>query len=372
MASFNLFDGSTAPRTLVGGEFGFIGQLGALSTSGVAITASGAVDVTVQGALQATGNALLLNGDSLNLFVGQQGVIGSTTSDTVRAAFTGSIYVSNDGALHSGSDALDIRASDTGGVINILNAGTISGASDGIVTNSGDGATRIVNTGSILGVDGGIDHLGGAALFINRGEVSGSQYGYSGADGVDTVQNSGSIFGGVFGEAGADVVLNSGTIDRVDLGAGDDRYDGRRGFVDTEVLGGLGKDDLRGGDGYDPLYGGAGADVLRGRGGDDLLEGGSGADVLYGGPGDDLLRGGTAADTFRFGTNHGADTISDLSSVDKIDLTALDLVSFSADVRGAIRAVKGGSVIDLSDDFGLTISLDGVRVAELTASDFVI
>lgn len=373
MANFTLFDGSALPRTLASGETGFIGQGGSLAVTGnTAITASGSVQVTVFGSLYATSNALLLNGDILNLFIGQLAAINSATSDTIRANFTTSVYISNDGSLHSGSDALDIRATDAGGRIDILNAGTISGKSDGIVTSSGDESTRIVNTGSIVGADGGIDHLAGVALLINRGAISGGAYGYSGASEVDTVRNYGSIAGGVFGDAGADVVLNWGLIDRVDLGDGNDKYDGRRGVVEESVLGGLGLDDLRGGEESDFLSGGDGNDALRGRGGDDILEGGADADTLNGGFGDDLLRGGTGADIFRFGVNQGADTIADLDATDKIDFRSLDMVSFRADVKPDIKAVKGGVLIDLADEFGLTISLPGVKVADLTSSDFLV
>ena len=58
-------------------------------------------------------------------------------------------------------------------MIELLNTGSISGDSDGIVTSSTDSTTRIVNRGSISGGDGGIDHLAGDAFVINHGAIAG-------------------------------------------------------------------------------------------------------------------------------------------------------------------------------------------------------
>ena len=71
------------------------------------------------------------------------------------------------------------------------------------------------------------------------------------------------------------------------------------------LIGFLGRDFLRGGDGPDVLLGGAGNDTLRGRGGADSIRGNAGDDLLGGGTGPDLLRGGGGDDTLRGGP--GAD-----------------------------------------------------------------
>lgn len=377
MASFNLFAASTTPQTLLDGEAGFIGQLGGLSSTGTAITATGRVSVTVLGALQGTSNAIGHSGTALSLYLGQLGALGSTGSDSVRSDFTERAFVSNDGALFSGSDALDLRASDEGGSINILNTGSISGVSDGIVTSSGDEGARIVNLGTISGGDGGIDHLTGDALLVNRGEIvggdiNGDGYGYSGGSDVETVRNFGSILGGVFGEAGDDLVRNAGVIDDVDLGDGNDQYEGRGGSVEGRVEGGGGDDVLRGGGDEDLLAGGADADILRGRDGDDTLRGDGGGDVLNGGRGDDVMRGGGAADIFRFAAGDGFDVILDLAAADVIDLEALGLRSFRADLRDAIRETTGGALVDLSEDYGLSILLRDVEAGDLRGNDFLL
>lgn len=356
MASFNIFAASNTPQTLADAESGFIGQLGALSTTGVAIAASGSVDVTVLGALHSSqDNAIDHAGSEIELYVGQLGAIASAARDTVTVGFTDAAFVSNDGSLMSASDALDIRASDEGGRIVILNTGTISGVSDGIVTDSILEATRIVNHGSILGGQaGGIDHLGGDMRLVNYGEIAGPNYGYDGDEDVDSIDNFGSILGGVFGFAGDDAVRNAGFIDFVDLGDGDDVYDGRGGVVGEDVQGGAGDDVLRGGDAENLLRGGGGADILRGRGGDDRLRGDAGADI------------------FRFAAGDGYDTILDFKGADTIDIEALGLRSFKADVRDAIEDARGGAVIDLFDDYGLRIFAQGVDASDIRAGDFLI
>jgi hypothetical protein len=91
--------------------------------------------------------------------------------------------------------------------------------------------------------------------------------------------------------------------------------------ADDRILGLGGGDRLEGRAGNDRLEGGAGRDILWGGGGRDTLVGGRGRDFMYGGDG---------ADTFCFddpdaGAGQLSDVIRDFSSVDLLDLTALDL-----------------------------------------------
>jgi Ca2+-binding RTX toxin-like protein len=76
-----------------------------------------------------------------------------------------------------------------------------------------------------------------------------------------------------------------------------DVFLGPSGVADpVELLGFLGRDELRGGEGPDHLAGGEGPDILRGFGGADTLKGWLGDDVLRAGPGPDTLHGGPGAD----------------------------------------------------------------------------
>lgn len=372
MASFVLFDASTTARTLASGEFGFIGQLGSLATTGGAINATGDVSVTVLGSLfSASSPAIGLDGDALEFWVGGGANVGSAGSDTILARATLRAFVTNDGSSTSTEDAIDLRASDSGARIVVFNTGAISGASDGVVTNSGDERTTIVNRGAIFGESGGIDHLAGDLVLRNYGDISGEDYGFDGAEEIDTLRNFGRIDGPVRTKGGNDVVRNAGVLDGLDLGAGDDSFDGRGGDAGI-VEGGDGFDELRGGANEDNLRGGGDDDLLIGRAGDDILRGDTGLDVLNGGRGDDSMRGGFGADTFRFRAGDGFDRIVDWGRSDFIDLQALGLRSFGADVRGAISEVSGGVVIDLEAKAGLVIYLDGIESSDLVAADFLI
>ena len=86
----------------------------------------------------------------------------------------------------------------------------------------------------------------------------------------------------------ADVIVSLG---------GNDTVVGRRG--NDTVCGGDGKDEIGGGAGRDRMYGEAGADLLRGGKGKDTANGGPGRDTLIGGPKKDVCIGGPGKDTAR-------------------------------------------------------------------------
>jgi hypothetical protein len=327
--SFVLDSASTVARTLANGDFGFIAATGRLQTTGVAIDATGSVMVGVEGTLVGDDNAITASG-TLQLVVGIDGRIDSNHLDTIAVSGGGNFV--NHGRIDSGEDALDIRGSD---VISITNDGVLSGDSDGVVTDSASAKTTIVNTGTIQGVDGGIDHLSGDALVINRGTISGQDfYGYDGANDRDVLRNFGTIEGGVFTQTKADLVVNRGEIDFVQLQAGDDEY------------------------------------VGQGTGSADKVSGGGGEDTLTGSRADDNFSGGLEGDTFVFAKNGGDDTIRDFGGLDVIDLSALGLSSFG-DVRDATSNVANGCLIDLSDD-GLSLLLLGVAKGDLSGGDFIL
>jgi Ca2+-binding RTX toxin-like protein len=87
------------------------------------------------------------------------------------------------------------------------------------------------------------------------------------------------------------------------FGHGGSRQFGHGG--DDSLIGGAGRDHLRGRDGDDLLEGRGGSDFLLGNRGDDVLSGGDGSDYLKGGHGDDELSGGAGRDWL--GGHHGND-----------------------------------------------------------------
>ena len=130
-----------------------------------------------------------------------------------------------------------------------------------------------------------------------------------------------------------------------------------------------GHDRLFGGPGDDTLYGSEGDDMLKGGPGADTLEGNSGDDILEGGAGADTMDGGIGFDTFVFDSGHGMDTITDFrNGTDLIDIRAFGLPGFD-DLSFASDA--DGVTIDLTDNGGGTILLEGFDIANLDATDFL-
>lgn len=103
----------------------------------------------------------------------------------------------------------------------------------------------------------------------------------------------------ISGQSGDDAIAARGGADILRGGTGDDVLKGESGA--DQLIGGNGNDVLSGDQdddalfgelGRDTLFGGAGNDTLSGGGWSDYLEGGDGADTLSGGYGDDVLTGG--------------------------------------------------------------------------------
>ena len=88
------------------------------------------------------------------------------------------------------------------------------------------------------------------------------------------------------------IVIRGGALpDRIILGDGVIRP--------TEIFGGRGGDNIRGGGGVDTIHGGRGHDSIQGGGGNDILEGNEGRDIIRGGAGDDRVDGSNGLDALR-------------------------------------------------------------------------
>ncbi|WP_279306561.1 calcium-binding protein [Microvirga solisilvae] len=293
--------------------------------------------------------------------------------------------------------------------INILPGSTIRGENDAIeFTSTGTtaNANKVFNTGGLIwgGTGAGINFsAGGEGQVMNQGSIMGETGIKMSGTGRLEVYNSGMISTtgkAVIGGGGNDRVVNTGIIRTttpggvaIDLGAGDDIYDGAGGSVIGKIVLGSGNDKAYGSSGSETFSGGAGNDTIDGGAGvdtvdysdatsditvdlrtttqqniggghnsdtltnienivggqhndsitgsaaDNLLEGGLGADTLDGGQGNDTLDGGDGEDTV---TYFGSNAV-------KVDLNETGPQNTSGsgmDVLKNIENVQGGSNAD--------------------------
>ncbi len=307
MASFVFTDLQTTPQTLTGSQTGVLSgpEAQLIVTGNDAITTSGTSPnyLTIDGSVIVSStissyNAIAVGGTVVEISVGPNGYLSSSNGDTVFGELSFIFVLQNAGTIQSGEDAVQVALSGTGIATQLSNSGTIQAYSDGVVLDSQAGESRIVNTGTIIGLTGygiyqnWVTGTNGSAFLNNSGYIFGDLGSYTALSGI-----------------GQNIIRNSGIMDGdITLDNGDDYYDGDGGQVLGIVFGDEDNDTLAGGGLTDVLDGGNGDDLLVGRGGDDDLRGNSGADRLIGGAGNDIMSGGFNDDTLT--GNSGDDTMT--------------------------------------------------------------
>jgi len=242
-----------------------------------------------------TGEGVHMDGDGAT--VDNSGSIESLGFDAVvfgteasHATFT------NNGSIFGRFDGVGMFSASDGGIIR--NAGTIASADDGIVVETVAGGRTVIDNSGLIEGDS-------TAIVVNLGGIN--------------LDNRGTIAGGIFvGSSAPDnaIIANHGRIlGQVELGDGNDLFDGRGGAAE-EVFGGNGDNTLIGGKRADTFFTGDG---------NDRLIGGAGSDTLEGGGGHDTLTGGAGRDQFRFAdaplANLNLERITDFTpNVDKLVL----------------------------------------------------
>lgn len=253
----------------------------------------------------------------------------------------------------------------------------------------------------------GVEGFGSALgdIFVNMEAATGSDYNdiivgsntgnvLRGGLGNDTIYAQGgtdTIIGGegnntLFGQDGNDTFFLRDGVNAVNGGAGTDTADYAQSTQTVIVrLDGLASgggatgdtfvsvENINAGFGNDALIGNGGANVLNGRGGNDTILAGSGADTLEGREGNDTLYGQAGSDMFVFEDGFGFDRIADFSTADvneQISLTDVTAITNYADLTAnhLVTDLNGDAVIV---DGGNSITLTGVSIAQLDASDFV-
>ncbi|MGK9231823.1 hypothetical protein KXS07_09350 [Inquilinus limosus] len=263
---------------------------------------------------------------TVNLQV-NQGFLGDAQGDVLQEIEN--IYGSSNNDNLIGNDNRNILGGELGNDTLTGNGGddSLSGEAGDDTINGGDGNDRAV---------------GGAGVDTIRGGI--------GNDSID----AGSENDTVFGDAGNDSIVGGAGIDQIDGGDGNDVIQGGDGA--DALTGGTGVDTAyyslsavgvtvnlttgtgTGGDaqgdtltGIEQVFGSNAADVLTGDAGNNTLWGSGGNDVLTGGLGADVLKGGAGNDSFVYTdvaestvAIAGKDLITDFSTGDRIDLSAID------------------------------------------------
>ena len=311
------------------------------------ISASEAVAIVAVGGQNAIYNDGRIEGGSGGLFLGANGSAGD------RLVNDGTILAGN-AQLAVFSERFNHAVQIEGNGTVLINHGTLAalatlGAGVNIGANGLTGAgSRVENYGSItsalwLGVDMAYLVNAGATLF-NHGLISGGT-------------------GGVRGSIFADVVTNSGTVrGNIDLGQGDDLYDGRGGVVFGQINGYWGNDTMIGGAQDDDLFGDVGNDLMRGGAGDDKIDGSSGNDTVLGGQGDDtivggagrdVMTGGGGADVFQFVTAAAIGNSVATRDVIRDFTTGLDLIDL-ATLPGTLTFIGAAAFSNVANQLRYT------------------
>ncbi|UVC09289.1 hypothetical protein IHQ71_01265 [Rhizobium sp. TH2] len=366
----------------------------------------GSQHVFVYGFVTAAVFSIFLTGGSNEVYIGRSAVIRSTISgatDTNVLVMGGNNTVTNHGAITSPSTVGLIL---NGGNNEVLNTGGIEGSSGVFLGVFGVPGDRFVNEGMISANDyddanqdfrfnNGVYVEGDDSVIVNRagGKISAISsegagvaigvYATTGGDGshvenqgtiqsrqwygvdfanmVDaetaSLENHGTIKGGsgaFRGNASGEVIINRGRmIGDVELGAGDDVFDGDKGSVKGAILGGSGNDYIFGGKG------------------NESINGGLNDDIIVGGRGNDTLFGDSGIDTFVLRTGFGRDVVQDfIDGTDLIDLSRLKDVRNFNDLEDN-HLEKHGNDMWIVAKGGDGLILKNVAPGDVDGADFI-
>lgn len=333
---------------------------------------------------------------------------GSVSGRNAGVSFTGSgagtsSFLSNDGSITGGIIAVSKFGNEA---LNISNHGTIDGGTYSFFEGAGNAATRIVNSGLMVGdvnLNNGNDYFDG-----RLGNLEGSVLGGAGNDTLfggidDDIFNGGLGTDSMAGGGGDDTYVVDLTTDEVTEGVnrGNDTIQtgltlSLADYTNVENIRLLGAANLAatGDANANLLAGNNGNNVLSGSLGNDVLIGNFGIDRLIGGAGIDRLFGGLSNDAFVFtaatdtgATAAAADRILDFAAGDRIDLSLIDANPFAAgnnaftlDAGGAftvgeIRQAQVGTVrvltLNLDNDVAAEMAILVANVGALGGGAFI-
>ncbi|PVE24436.1 hypothetical protein DC522_10090 [Microvirga sp. KLBC 81] len=268
------------------------------TTGGDAVRAIGIQDITIIPGVTIRGQNDGINfaaagiSTNANRVFNGGGFISSVTGAGIHFAAGGEGIVTNQGTI-TGPTGIKM---DNNGKLEVLNTGTIVASGKAVV--SGSGQDKVVNTGLIRST-------GTEGIAIDLGAGDDIYDGSAGAVIGKIVLGEGSDR--AYGGAGSEVFAGGQGNDFIDGGAGSDTvdYSGATGGINVD-LSQTGQQAIGGGNDSDTLVnieniiGGQHSDWIKGNGADNVLEGGAGNDTFEGGAGSDTLLGGEGEDTANY------------------------------------------------------------------------
>jgi Ca2+-binding RTX toxin-like protein len=335
-----------------------------ISTKGGAILATGTVAIiTNSGTVTALKNAITLTGDD-----------GKITNNGLIKASGYAIAVTADDTIITNNKTITaaggIKVAGMGETV--TNYGTITGTLASLATIDFSGASKATLHNGGLIKSAGTAFLGGnnADSLFNRGTITGTINLGNGNDYFDGT--GGKVNGTIYGGKGNDVYVISDATIKLSEAAG-----GGTDLVKTNVSFTLGNNfenlTLNGSAAINGT-GNALPNQLHGNSGKNIIDGKAGKDMIWGHGGADILTGGAGADQFVFATKDGKDTITDFTATgsnhDILDLTGLASITDYKDlVQNHMKQVGSNVYIDgLNGD---SILLKNIKMAALHAGDFL-
>ncbi|WP_137154859.1 calcium-binding protein [Rhizobium sp. FKL33] len=344
------------------------------SGAGVQVALTGGEDLYLaEGVyLGSTDNFAVSSADSnhrIDLYGNIVSGIGGVTLGNDSADANNRLFIHEDGMIRTrdDDDAYGVSVYSNSSTVN--NAGIIDTYYAVVFDAASPGTTsRLINSGVIVGADtiyGAVIRGSSTTETLvvdNTGTIKGENaYNATLGDGVDLINNSGVMIG--------DVLLHTF----------DDKYNGKKGFVDGIVDGGDGADILNGGVKLDNFAGGAGADTLYGYLGKDKLAGGADADTFIykaaaesAGKAVDIISDFTKADDDLINI-HAID--ADTTAKNNQDFTFIANNAFSGDAGELRFSVSGGNTTvqaDINGDGKADFVLKLTGSISLASSDFLL
>lgn len=268
-------------------------------TSGGNTLSAGSGNDTLEGG---AGNDALTGGDGNDVYVFDSGFGTDTVSDA------------------SGSDTLDLGSSSSAVTLDLTSATSFTDGGNSVTWTTAGILENVITGSGADSLTGDSDDntftTGSGNDTVSGGEGNDT---YKFADGwgtdslsdlaTDTSSNDTTDFSSVTSSNNLTINLTSSGGNEVSDGTNSVNWS-------SDAI-----DNALGGAGADTITGSTSDNMIKGNAGDDSLDGGSGNDTLYGGTGSDQLTGGSGDDLFVLEATMGADTISDASGSDTVDLS---------------------------------------------------